>query len=397
MLIMNTGLFWFSLAVISTVLYRHIALRVAFVIFCGFLPPIFGLIGTIWKDVGMHSFFLCALALSLRAQHRRQWQLLLASTLFLWMAGSYRHNAFVASVPLIILNTWIAIPLLAERYPRLAAKIRRRQLGRACAVGGTLAVCGVLSSGISFVNNYGVEDVALWRSTLIHDLVGISVCRGSNVLPEGITRQSQVSIEDLRKIYVGHHLSSIFDPDSRKFLGAPDPTSTAVVKIGDAREVLKAWLIAASNDPGCYLYHRIQVAQKLLVVEAGNPWYPFHQGIAPNKYGITFTPSALTRWVTSWLQFTATATYLYSAWIYVMLLVIALFVAWLVPFRYSLPLQLVAASGLIYALTNVAMAASADFRYNNWCIGACCLCIGLGAAGLRTQEIGRGAWGSAGG
>lgn len=384
MLILNAGLFWFALAAIAAAISRRNTVRAAVVLFCGFLPPIFGLIGTIWKDVGMHSFFLAALAFSLHAHLRRSPRLLLFSTLFIWLAGTYRHNAFVASLPLIIMNTVIAVPLLTAAYPRAAAAVRRRGLQRACVVGGTLALCAALWAATSFVNYHGVEDAQLWRSILVHDLAGISVCKDVNLLPEELTRKSGITIEDLKKIYVGHHLETIFYSSGRKLLGSPDPSSTAAVKTGvSGKVVLKQWAQAALDNPGCYLYHRSQIADKLLVLEAGNPWYPYHVGIDPNAYGFTFTPAPLNRQVTAWLQFAACSTYLYSAWIYHFMLVLAIFAAWLLPFRYGLHIQLVAASGLIYAMTNLFMAGSGDFRYNNWVIGACCVCVSLGAAGFK--------------
>jgi hypothetical protein len=190
-------------------------------------------------------------------------------------------------------------------------------------------------------------------------------------------------------MYVGHHLASIFNPGSRKLLGSPDPTSTAVIDANsDGKVVFKTWLVAVLDHPGSYLWHRGQVADKLLVLEAGNPWYPFHAGIDPNRYHITFVPSALNSKVMEWLRFAAGSTYFYSAWIYHVLLLVVIAVAWLLPFRHALYMQLVAASGIIYALTNLFMAASADFRYNNWVIGACCICVSLGAGGFRTEPAG---------
>ena len=386
MLILNAGLFWFGLAGIASAISSCNVVRAAVVLFCGFLPPIFGLVGTIWKDVGMHSFLVIALAFSLQASKRGRPGLLIWSTAFICLAGTYRHNAFVATLPLIVMNTAIAVPLLKAKYPRQAAALAHRGLERAWVVGGTAAVCATLSMTVSFVNNHGVTDEQLWRSTMVHDLVGISVYQGVNLLPEEVTRKSHVTIEDLKKMYVGYHLASIFAPGSRKLLGSPDPTSTAVIGANsDGKIVFKTWLVAVLDHPGSYLWHRGQVADKLLVLEAGNPWYPFHAGIDPNPYHIEFAPSALSNKVLEWLRFAAGSTYLYSAWIYHVLLLVVIAVSWLLPFRYALYMQLVAASGIIYALTNLFMAPCPDFRFNNWVIGACCICISLAAGGFRTE------------
>jgi hypothetical protein len=389
MLILNTGLFWFALAAIAAAISRYNIVRAAVLLFCGFLPPVFGLIGTIWKDVGMHSFLLTALAFSLHARKLRRPGLLVWSTGFIWLAGTYRYNAFVATLPLILMNTVIAVPLLKAKYPRQAAALARRRLDRVSVVGGTAAVCVILWITISLVDYCGVKDAQLWRLTMLHDLVGMSVYEGVNLLPEEVTRKSQVTIEDLKKMYVGHNLLSIFRPSTRKQLGSPDPTSTAAIKARvDGKVVFKTWLGAVRDHPGAYLWHRRQLADKLLVLEAGNPWYPFQTGTEPNRYHIVFERSALNSGVMGWLQFAADSTYLYSAWIYHVLLLVVIVVSWLLPFRNALYIQLVAASGIVYALTNLFMAASADFRYNNWVIGACCICISLGASGFRTKPPG---------
>ncbi|MGB7759185.1 MAG: hypothetical protein WBL61_05105 [Bryobacteraceae bacterium] len=294
MLIVNAGLFWFALGAIAAAISRSNAIRAAVLIFCGFLPPIFGLIGTIWKDVGMHSFLLTALAFSLHARKRGSPWLLVWSTGFIWLAGTYRYNAFVATLPLIFMNTAIAVPLLRARYPLQTAALARLCPGWVWVVGGTAAVCMILSATISLVDNCGVEDSQLWRDTMIHDLVGMSVHQSANLLPEEVTRKSHVTIEDLKKIYVGHHIASIFKPAARKALGSPDPTSTAVIDAHiDGKVILKTWLIAVLKHPGSYLWHRGHIAGKLLVMDVGSPWYPFHTGIDPNRYHITFSPSAI--------------------------------------------------------------------------------------------------------
>jgi hypothetical protein len=385
MLILNAGIFWFSLAAIAATLFSSTPWRIAVLLFCGLWPPIFGLLGTIWKDVGMHAFFLGAIASTLHAQEKRRPVWLLLSGLFIWMASSYRHNAVVASVPLILLNVCIAARLLNNPTSRWARRLQPQRARGVFIALVTGLVCIILFSTVSAVNNYGVQDVQLWRAILIHDLVGISTCADANVLPEEITRQSRVDLRELKQIYVGHHLASIFNPGARALVGSADPTSTAVIQAGgvSGEVVFRRWFNAILDHPGCYLYHRGQIAAKLLVVEPGEPWYPFHVGIETNPYGITFTPSRLFQSVRGWLHFAATATFLYSAWIYHVLLIVFLLAAVILRLRYSGIVLAVAASGILYALTNLIMAGSGDFRYNNWLIGGCCLCLCFTAAGFQ--------------
>jgi hypothetical protein len=386
MLIVNTGLFWFALAAIAAAISSSNLMRAAILLFCGFLPPVFGLIGTIWKDVGMLSFFLAAVAFSLHARKRRSIWMLVCSTVFIWLGGSYRHNAFVATLPLILMNAAIAVPLLKARFSRQAAALADRGYERAWVAGGTAALCGIMAVTILMVNYYGVEDSQIWRPILIHDLVGMSVSQGVNLLPDAVSRKSHVTIEDLKKIYVGHNHATLSHPATRRMLGSLDPTSTVVIDSqGDGAAVFKTWLAAVLHHPGSYLRHRGQIADRLLVLKAGTPFYPFHTGIDANRFQITFEPSALNSRVMQWLQL-ASSTYFYSAWIYHLLLLAVIPMCLLFPFRHSLSMQAVAASGILYALTNLFMAGAADFRYNSWVIGACCVCISLGAGGFRSRQ-----------
>jgi hypothetical protein len=386
-LILNTGLFWLALAAIAAAISHSSLIKSVLLVFCGFWPPIFGLIGIIWKDVGMHSFFLAALACSLHGNQKRRLRLLALSTIFLWLAGSYRYNAFVAAIPMVVLNSITAVPLLRARYPLQSACLAVRGLERACIVGGTIAICTGMSAGISFVNNYKVSEGRLWQTILLYDLAGISVCEGTNLLPEETTLKSGVTIEDLKKIYVGGHLGSIYNPEVRTLLGSPDPSSAAVVSTDISREsVFDRWLLEATDHPGCYLYHRSRVAASLLVTNTGRPWYPYQMGILPNRYGITFHPTPLSDRVLSLLPFFAYSTCLYSAWAYHVFLLLVVFAAWLLPFRHALEMCVVATSGLIYAATNLLFAASGDFRYNNWVIGCACLCVCFFFGGFRKSR-----------
>lgn len=386
MLILNLSLFWLSLAAIAHTVTNSNLLRAAIVLGSGFLPPIFGLIGTIWKDVGMHSFFLATVALSLLAQRHAKFWLLVCSTVALWLGCSYRHNGIAAAVPLIVMNTLIAAPLLKARYPQHTARLANRRLERLTLVGTMLMLTGLLYATTEFVNNAGVEDGGLWQFMLIHDLAGISLDQGVNLLPAETTG-GIIGIDELRGIYVGEHVASLFTPASRPILGAADQTSNlALTQMFDGKKLFHAWLAAVLQHPMSYLRHRSFVAARLLVLKKGQPWGAFHIGIDANEFHITFQESALNKAVTDWLWLAVRNTWFYSAWIYHVLLVAFLLLCFPAPFRYGRFIQLTAASGILYALSNLALAGSGDFRYDMWAIGCCCLCFAMAAGGFARAD-----------
>ncbi|PWU08272.1 MAG: hypothetical protein C5B51_08095 [Terriglobia bacterium] len=382
MLILNLSLFWFSLAAIAHTVSSSNALRAAIVLGSGLLPPIFGLIGTIWKDIGMQGFFLAAVAFSLLAHRYAKLVFLVVSSIALWFGCSYRHNGIAAAVPLVAMNVLIAVPLLQTRYPGLAGRLASRSAQRLAVILGTLVFSILLYGTTELANNVGVADGELWQFMVIHDLAGISVDQGVNLLPAE-TGGGSLSVDQLRGIYVGAHMASLFDPPTRPILGAADQTSTvALTQMEDSRRLFRAWVRAVLHHPLSYLRHRSLIAKKLLVFHAGRPWGAFQIGIDANEFHITFPESALNKKITEWLWWAVRDTWFYSAWIYHAALVLFVILCFWVPFRYAVFIGLIATSGMLYALSNLLLAGSGDFRYNMWAIGCCCLCVALGVSGL---------------
>src|SRR5690348_13975183 len=53
MLIFQNVLFWSGLGMMMADLFGHTLLAWLFIVVVGFSPPLFGLLGTIWKDVAL--------------------------------------------------------------------------------------------------------------------------------------------------------------------------------------------------------------------------------------------------------------------------------------------------------------------------------------------------------
>lgn len=98
---------------------------------------------------------------------------------------------------------------------------------------------------------------------------------------------------------------------------------------------------------------------------------------------MTYTPGVRAAVIESTLGYLAWNTYLYSVWIYLLLLL-----ALLAVFRTDPVVLSVAFSGLLYELTNFILAASPDFRYSNWLLGACVVCV-IAAAAHVSQRFSR--------
>ena len=386
MLILHLALIWFSLATIAWLATSSNVLRIVIVLVSGFLPATFSQIGVIWKDVGMYAFFLTALALALLAQRQGALSLLLLSTAFLWLGSSYRHNALPAAAPLIIVNALIALPLVKARVAGGRGRWLFRFGDRAAVAAWTALICLLFLVTIQFVDRFHRIHVSLWRTTLIHDLVGMSVDRGTNLLPAD-TRPGQLDIRALKGMYVASHGESLLNPAVRGLLGASDTSSTTAIdssQITDDR-LISVWEKAILRYPLSYLRHRALFSAGLLVMDTSQTIGRLHVGIVSNEFHIEFPHSPLNTWVTSEI-YSLQSTYLFAAWVYYLILIAVLFLPWFISFRFGTFVQLIAASGLINSLTFMAMASASDFRFNMWAIGASCVCCALLMAGKGQPE-----------
>lgn len=99
MLVFHNLLFWSGLGLWVALVAPRWNLIVKFLVLLaiGFFPPIFLILSTVWKDVGMAAAFLLALALLLYAERRRSLASLVLSLLVLWYGVAVRHNATMSA------------------------------------------------------------------------------------------------------------------------------------------------------------------------------------------------------------------------------------------------------------------------------------------------------------
>jgi len=221
MLILHNMIFWTALASIAYMVSGSQIVRLLFPVM-GLWPPTFGMLGTIWKDVGMQAFLLATVAAVLAASYYRRLRFLLLAAVLLFIAAGYRHNALAAGVPLLILGVLEFSVLLPPAFPRPVAWLRERGLTRAFYFLSGIAVALVMSICLDFVNNYHLQDARLWSAAMVHDLAGISVQRNQDFLPPYINT-GRLTVEQLKHMYSPLHANSLYSPPSRTFLAIPDP------------------------------------------------------------------------------------------------------------------------------------------------------------------------------
>lgn len=390
MLIFQNLVYWLSLGLIACSATTNRLLRCAFVVCSGLWPPTFGMLGTIWKDVGMQGFLLAAVAFILYANYKqRLWPLVIA-TLVLFMACGYRQNAIAAAIPLIATILYYFSLLGPKRFIRPYVWAQEKRLMPAFYSLMAIFLLASFLIGLNLLNNYGVQDAKLWSDAMVHDLAGISVLQNTNYLPPYVNRNG-LSVEDLKHMYSPLHANSLFIPESRRFLGVPDPLPDKTVSYSltnaDARALQFHWLRVVLEHPGSYLHHRLSIMKRLLVLRPRQPWYPYITGIDPNPFGLTFHADRFNQMVMAMIRYSAFSTSLYSAWVYYAAVFLCAAVSFLWDFAYARFVQLLAVSVGLYFLSIFGFGMSGDFRYNIWALSCCPLCVFLLLCGPASSPV----------
>jgi len=383
-LLLQNLVFWLSMAGIAIGATNRPMLGCLFVA-SGLSIPNFAMLGTIWKDVGMEGFLLGAVAGSLYAWRlRRLWPLAIA-VVSLFFACGYRQNAIVSAAPLLVVVLYClsqirGVPLWALKNGLVAAYYASL----------AAAVLAIFFLGLYLLNSYKMQDAKLWSGALVHDLAGISVFQNKNLLPPYIDRQG-LTVEDLKHMYSALHANSLFVPSSRKILGVDNPSDKVLsytLTDQQARELQFYWFTTVLDNFGSYLHHRLLIVDRLLVLHARQPWYPFITDIDPNPFGLRFHRSPLNAFVTRLTIDAAFATGLYSAWAYYFVITFCGFASFFWRFRYARVVQWIAVSEWLYFLSIFVFGMSGDFRYNIWAVAGAPLCVFLllcGAHGIDPE------------
>lgn len=316
MLALHSLLFWSGLALVAGRTIERPAAAFAAVLAIGLLPPVFGLLSTIWKDVALGVSLIVGFALLLVAHERRSLAAVFLALPFLCYAAAVRYNGAAAVLPLAL---WGGSVLSASLPPRW----RRRRTS--VAVGGLLFAAVV------------VVAVALngW-------LAGGRTPRSMRVL----------FVQDMAAIAIASH----------ERIPPPSPVEES------APAIMARWRDAIARHPGAYLRYRTQAYARLLGVGPPAVCYPLQErSVTPNPFVPDAPPTALNRRVTAVLGAVKNGP-LFRAWIYFALVLVLPAVAWLHGSDRRVAATVLGASGLLYIVPYFVIAPDCDFRYSWWTV-----------------------------
>lgn len=317
------------------------AAAIATLVICWF-PPVITVTGVVWKDAQMAGYLLLGVGALCSPRRGVRWVGLAA----LVVAGAMRHNAAAATfAPMIVL--W------APAWPRW------RRLGVAL-------VAWLAITAASFGLNAALATTAQhpWETSIaVTDIVGT------------LHYASPQTDDDLRALLAGATLH--VDHDLQAAIGAHDdlrgwafyaqidPPIALPQTDAELAAIDRAWRTLVVREPGAYLHHRWDVFRRLLMIGAARSAPPLTTAFTTGDPDVNArvhhdaTPSLVQRALFAIMR--AVGGVWYAPIVY---LVVALV---LVGFARGAPLvQALLGSGLLYELSFLPFAPSADVRYSQW-------------------------------
>jgi hypothetical protein len=376
MVLMQIALYWWGLALFCRRFARLGSRRVALLLLIGFFPPVFGLLGVVWKDVFMMGCLTLAAGLLTSAPRPLSVGRCLAAGVLVFAAAAARHNALAAAVPFCL---WIAA---GRSAPRDAF---HRLLVSSAAIACLIALVTVGFSRL-VVN---VSNPPLWRYFMFYDLVGIAAAGG-----EGLPKERHLF---LTESLTAQEIQRDYTPTSMlRLIYGSDVTMAreggllSRLRPGTEGALRVAWAKAITRRPGAYIRHRLSHFAALLNV-GGRAWNPVYFEVAPNPYGYGYQPSIATH-AAGAILWRLSRTPLYWTWLYLGLLLGTLPAGWRLWTRARDPEILVlASSGVLYAVSYLPISIAPDFRYGLWTIAAAVLCLARlagGPSGIEQRGVG---------
>jgi len=317
------------------------------------LPPVFGLLSTIWKDVELGATALMAFALLLRYSVTRSRWHLAASVIPIFWTCAVRQNGAAAIAPMTAWAAW----LLRDALPWRTAPLSRWL----SASLGFLACVAFFLLGTGWNSLLASTRLHPEQALYLHDLTAVSLARNEDLLPDYLRNDPSVAtLDELRQIFRHDSAAPLLWNSKRHLRFSQNEQHLA--------DLRKRWQTAILHNPGAYLRHRLELTRHLLSLGTENPENVFFEA--------TPRPSRLTAMATRVLRSTA-STLLFSGWLYLLMAGGALFIGRMrrIPTEWFLPMVVLATSGLFYSLPYAVLAPAVAFRYLWWTAVASLLCL----------------------
>jgi hypothetical protein len=358
MLILDSVLYWFGLTAIFATLRWPLWLRALAIPALGFFPPVFCIVGVIWKDTLMQGALVAAVGSFLIFDRVRSLVPLGLGLAFCVLAVAVRHNGVAAVWPLLTL------PLIQVK--RLAN--RSRPLRLLASLAAALASAVVLSVLVTRALAPWAIKTNFWQLIATFDIAGISINTGKVMFdPDSPVVAPGVTLEDLRRRYSAKDHMTLYKcgkpPCTPWISRSQDPAELA--------QLAKNWRRAVLSEPVAYLSHRAALYRYASGI-VGGPKLNYESN---TKYKTHYPPSRSARSAQQWLVSLRYSVW-FKTWIYLALGIVAAPIAFAIALRGGplLPLAM-ALSSVSYTASVFLGAGAPDYRYGVWTILAAVLAL----------------------
>jgi hypothetical protein len=345
----TAALYWLGFLLVFIALRETGSPRAWLALPIALLPPLFNLIGTLWRDVIFSELWLVAFGLGMLAGNRAGLArvLLTIPALATFMVGYWlRPNALFAAMPLLVYLLW-------PRNWRWKREI----------LAAIPLLIGLQAS--TYVVNYvwlkAKEDHVVF-SIFVFDLAGISHFSGQNVFP--IADWTPEQFETVRTIcYQPSYWDAMWWPVcafAMERINRDDPPGT---KLFGSPRLRAAWLKAIIDHPAAYAQHRLAHFRSLMV---GENMVLFNQNTSGQWRFLSVKSSFYSRFefATLWLH-QHTPLFRGLTWL-LLSLCTGLAGLRLADGRAKAAVLTLSGSAIVYTLTYVLFGVAAEYRYVYW-------------------------------
>ena len=319
-------------------------------------PPVLTVMAVIWKDCSMAGLLVVAVACLLSGRRGVR----LAGLAAICGATALRYNAFGATLPLVV--------LLFEWRPGMRW-LHRYAVSAAAWLAATFAAFGINAALTDKPMHY-------WHSSLaVYDIVG-TLANVDGELPDAELRAQLAGTELLVDHDIHATLRTVYTPrDFFPILNDPAHTLWKLPINGyepapqvqrDAIE--RAWWKMIEAHPWAYVMHRVAVMGEVLELRSTRalgavPRREFRYPAYAAELGLATGWSSAQHKLTRAMQWISRHTSLFVPWVYLVLTLALLPLAWRQ--RDVLAILL---SGLVMESSLLPLAHSCDYRYSHWMV-----------------------------
>jgi hypothetical protein len=349
MLVPTLSAFWLAILLGFVALRRTGALSAWGIFLVPLMPPVFAILGIIWRDVIFAVLWLLAFALATltSAQGRRtRWGLTALALMALMIGYWVRPNALFAAVPMVIYvlrpGDWSFVRPIVWGLPIML----------------------VLQGSTYLVNTTWLQarEEHVGHSILVFDLSGTSHFSGQNVFPVTRWTPDQVA-KVISTCYRSNYWDSIWWKGCTFAMAAIDRDDPPGTKLFGSQRLVDAWIQAIRTHPLAYLRHRLAFFEALMTWENMVVFDQARSG----QYRFWLIKSTAYSYFENAMLWLNANTPLFRGLTWLVLGLATGLAGLRVPNgRGKAAVLTLASSGVIYTLTYMLFGVAAEYRYVYW-------------------------------